>query len=125
MFLSRRHFLALAILAAPAASAAADSWEKLKPGMTPEQASAVLGDHLFASRGRDFEVGIYDCKAEVVFLRGQLVAWTSPADQPAVPSPTDLLKFEQQLRPGAATPRVPVQRIEPPRRGSLLPSYRL
>ncbi|MDP3069320.1 MAG: hypothetical protein Q8N18_03480 [Opitutaceae bacterium] len=125
MFLSRRHLLALAILAASAMGAAAQSWDKLKPGMTPEQASAALGDHLFASRGRDFEIGIYDRKAEVVFLRGQLVAWTSPADQPAVPSPIDLLKFEQQLRLGAAAPRVPVQRIAPPRRGSLLPSYRL
>ncbi len=122
--------LALVLLAAPLAGAGAESWDKLKPGMTPEETAAALGQSLFASRGRDFEIGIYDRRAEVVFLRGQLVAWTSPASLSALPAPSraDIWQFNQQWRPlpNARVFGTPVPSPRPPSgRGTFLPSYRL
>ena len=131
MVLHRGIWFTLVLLAAPLAGVAAESWDKLKPGMTAAETTAALGNSLIASRGRDFEVGIYDGKGEVVFLRGQLIAWTSPASlaAPPVPSPAGTWQFNQQWRP-LPIARVfespsPAPRPQPGRRGSFLPSYRL
>ncbi len=127
----RRIVLTAALLAAPALGAAEESWAKLKPGMTPAETAKALGLSLFSTRARGFEIGIYEGKAEVVFLRDQLVAWTSPASQPSAPPPANTWQFNQQWRP------LPTVRIfdlpaaqaapsfEPRRRGSFLPLYRL
>jgi hypothetical protein len=63
----------------PVAADAAGDWSQLKPGMTREETTAVLGAELMASRGRGFDVAIYDGRAEVLYLNGQVVAWTAPA----------------------------------------------
>ena len=105
------------------AVSAADKWAGLKPGMTRGEAMAVLGTELVASSGRGFEIAIYDGQAEVVYLRGQVVAWTAPASSNAQPSPTNVWQFEQvaRARPAAAT-----RRAEPARgNGAILPAYRL
>ena len=121
--------IALLSLAAPLARAANDNgWLSLKAGMTPAETSALLGFALVGSKARDFEIGIYDGRAEVVFLRGQLVAWTGPATAPSAPPPANAWRFDQQWRSRAGTraiERGPEARVEAPRRGTFLPSYRL
>lgn len=100
MILSRQIWCALALLVLPLAGDAQESWSKLKPGMTPTETTSALGQFLFSTRGRGFEVGIYEGKAEVVFLRGQLVAWTSPPSLPSAPTPPPAaFQFNQQWRP--------------------------
>ena len=103
---------------------AADKWSSLKAGMTRSEAMSVLGTELVASRGRGFEVAIYDGQAEVVYLRGQVVAWTAPASSKAPPSPADAWQFDQmsRARSNASAPR----RVEPRAgNGAILPAYRL
>lgn len=121
--------IALLSLAAPLADTAAESgWLNLKAGMTPAETSAALGFALIGSKARDFEIGIYDGRAEVVFLRGQLVAWTGPAAAPSAPPPVNAWRFDQQWRSRGATRAVergPEPRIEAPKRGTILPSYRI
>lgn len=58
---------------------AAEGWERLKLGMTSDEALAAIGTPLMRSAGKGFEIWIYDQQAEVVFYGGPLVAWTSPA----------------------------------------------
>ena len=103
---------------------AADKWTSLKAGMTRSEATSVLGTELVASRGRGFEVAIYDGQAEVVYLRGQVVAWTAPASSKAAPSPANAWQFNQgtSARSHVAAPR----RVETrPGNGAILPAYRL
>ena len=103
---------------------AADKWSSLKAGMTRSEAMSVLGTELVASRGRGFEVAIYDGQAEVVYLRGQVVAWTAPASSKAAPAPADAWQFDQmsRARSNASAPR----RVEARSgNGAILPAYRL
>jgi hypothetical protein len=128
MVFLRRIVLLAALLAAPALRAADETWSKLKPGMTPAETAKALGTSLFSSRGRGFEIGIYEGKAEVVFLRDQLVAWTSPVGQPAAPTPPmTAFQFNQQWRPlpAARVFNAPSAPVYERRRGSFLPAYRL
>ena len=106
------------------AASAADKWAALKAGMTRSEAVAVLGTELVASSGRGFEVAIYDGRAEVVFLNGQVVAWTAPATSAATPSPANAFQFDQmsRARSNASAPR----KVEARRgNGAILPAYRL
>ncbi|MBL9199531.1 MAG: hypothetical protein JNL39_03450 [Opitutaceae bacterium] len=132
MVAPRRIGFALALFILPVFGSAAEAWAKLKPGMTATETTGALGQYLFSTRGRGFEIGIYEGKAEVVFLRGQLVAWTSPASQPNVQSPPmAAFQFNQQWRPlpDARVFEAPAaaQRAEssPGRRGYFLPLRRL
>jgi hypothetical protein len=105
-------------------AAAGDKWTELKTGMTRSEAMAVLGAELVASSGRGFEVAIYDGQAEVVYLRGQVVAWTAPASSKAEASPKNAWQFEQVAR--ARTNGAATRRVEPRRgNGAILPAYRL
>lgn len=115
--------LGLSLLCSTAMSAA-DKWAGLKAGMSRGEAMTVLGTELVASSGRGFEVAIYDGQAEVVYLRGQVVAWTAPASSRAEASPTNVWQFEQVARPRTNT--APARRAEPARgNGTILPAYRL
>ena len=106
------------------ATSAADKWAALKAGMTRSEAMSVLGTELVASSGRGFEVAIYDGQAEVVYLRGQVVAWTAPASSKAVPSPANTWQFDQVSR--ARTNASGARRVETrPGNGAILPAYRL
>ena len=67
----------LLLLFAPGPLRAAAEWTQLKLGMTRDQAVAALGEPLIRSSGQDFEVWIYDERAELVFY-GVLVGWSSP-----------------------------------------------
>lgn len=104
------------------------NWSQMKAGMTRTQTVAVLGRELVASKGRGFEVAIYDGAAEVVFLNDQVVAWTAPATATEAPaSPRDAMKFEQvsKARRGAdAAPAAEVRAVYP-RPAAVLPAYRL
>lgn len=128
MVLPRVLLLVLTLLSTLSSRAADEPWSKLKPGMTPAETARALGTSLFSSRGRGFEIGIYEGKAEVVFLRDQLVAWTGPVGQPGAPTPPmAAFQFNQQWRPLPAArvferPSAPVYER---RRGSFLPAYRL
>jgi len=113
-----------AILAlVPVTGHAIDGWARLKTGMTRTEASAVLGAELMASKGRGFEVAIYDGRAEVVFLHGQVVAWTAPATSEAAPAPEGTWQFDQAARSRVSTP-TPMRSREI-RRDAILPAYRL
>ena len=80
-----------------------------------------------ASKGRGFEVAIYDGQAEVVYLRGQVVAWTAPASSQAAPSPSDVWQFDQSARGrgNVEGARRVDDRAPEIRRSALLPAYRL
>lgn len=111
------------LVAVPAS--AADKWTHLRAGMTRTEAVAVLGGELAASRARDFEVAIYDNRAEVVYLRGQVVAWTAPSSSEAAPSPANTWEFAQTPR---ARNNVPSSRRPSegrPGNGRILPAYRM
>lgn len=101
---------------------AADAWMELKPGMSRTEAAALLGRELLLSRGRGFELAIYDGRAEVLFLHGMLVAWSPPATSASPPSPS-AFKFDQQWRPRVVPRPLLEPRAEPARRSQFLPSY--
>ncbi|HWL15038.1 MAG TPA: hypothetical protein VNR00_05500 [Opitutus sp.] len=71
--------LVLGIAGLANVSPAAGGWPELKAGMTAQETAAALGEPLMRSQGRQFELWIYDSGAEVVCLRGVVVAWTAPA----------------------------------------------
>jgi hypothetical protein len=112
----------------PLAADAAGDWSQLKPGMTRVEANAALGAELMGSRGRGFEVAIYDGRAEVLFLNGQVVAWTAPATSVAPPPPaTATWQFDQvpraRPRPAAANGGLPAPSPYV-RQRAILPAYR-
>lgn len=51
----------------------------MKTGLTTAETAAVLGEPLIKSHGRNFDLWLYDSGAEVLYLYGIVVAWTSPA----------------------------------------------
>ncbi len=53
-------------------------WSSLKPGMTPQEVSAVIGKPILQTQGHGFEIWIYDHQAEVVFHGGLVMGWTAP-----------------------------------------------
>lgn len=75
--------LVFVALCTPTFAAGAKDWAKLKPGMTPDEAFAALGQPLIRNSNRGYEVWIYDSKAEVVFHQGPVLAWTIPTPNPA------------------------------------------
>ena len=110
-------------LAAVANCQAAERWDALKPGLTQEEATNLLGAPLLASRGRGFDVANYDQRGEVVFLAGRLVAWSTPAKAPVNPSPVGTWAFVQQpvrLPKPVFAARQPVAE----QRAAVMPSYR-
>ena len=119
---------AAAVLLVPVSAWGAGSWGQLKAGMTRSEAVAVLGTELVASKGGGFEVAIYDGRAEVVFLRGQVVAWTAPVSSEAAPAPPDAWQFDQVSRLRARG-QPPIRTAEPRatnvRPAAILPAYRL
>jgi len=111
----------------PVAAEAAGDWSQLKPGMTRVEANATLGAELMGSRGRGFEVAIYDGRAEVLFLNGQVVAWTAPAASAAPPPPAGTWQFEQvpRVRARSSTANTAPQAPNPyVRQRAILPAYR-
>lgn len=116
--------LAVSLLVSSTAFAA-DKWENLKPGMTRAEAAAVLGTELVASSGRGFEIAIYEDKAEVVYLRGQVVAWTAPSASKVQQSPANAWQFDQVSRV-RSTASAAARAVEKrPANGPILPAYRL
>jgi hypothetical protein len=103
----------------------AQEWSQLKPGMSRDEASAVIGRALISSSGRGFEVSIYDHRAELVFHDGKLVTWTAPASSAAAVAPANTWRFEQVMIVRA--PVVPIRKPAPPsaRRSIILPASRL
>lgn len=120
----RHLFLSLSFcLAMTASCPAAERWDELKPGLTQEEATKLLGAPLVASRGRGFDVANYDQRGEVVFLGGRLVAWSTPTKKPPRPSPVGTWGFVQQ------PVRLPKSSLasrpsSPEQRAAVLPSYR-
>ena len=114
------------VVCSTASLAGADRWAELKPGMTRGEAAALLGGELMASRSRGFEVAIYDQKAEVVYLRGQVVAWTAPASSSAAASPGEAWHFEQ-TRSSTPSPAPAANAARAPElnRRAILPAYRI
>jgi hypothetical protein len=111
----------------PVAAAAAGDWSQLKAGMTRDETTAVLGSELMASRGRGFDLAIYDGRAEVLYLNGQVVAWTAPAASEAPPPPLSAWQFDQtprvrsRLPSASAAGQMPDARV---RQRAILPAYR-
>jgi hypothetical protein len=111
----------------PVAADAAGDWSQLKPGMTREETTAVLGAELMASRGRGFDVAIYDGRAEVLYLNGQVVAWTAPAASEAPTPPASAWQFDQsprarpRLQPAGGANAVSGAGV---RQRAILPAYR-
>ena len=67
------------VMLTSAVGSATIGWGSLKPGMTPKEVSATLGNPLLSSAGHGFEIWIYDNKSEVIFHGGMLMGWTVPA----------------------------------------------
>ncbi len=117
----------LVALLFPVAADAAGDWSQLKPGMSRAETSAALGTELMGSRGRGFEVAIYDGRAEVLFLNGQVVAWTAPAVSAGLPPPAATWQFDQvprvRPRPSSANAvrQAPGSAV---RQRAILPAYR-
>lgn len=99
--------LLVVCLALPLAGRAADGWERMKPGMTHAEVTAVLGEPLISSVARGFVIATYDRQAEVVILQGKVVAWTAPAGSAGTTS-AEAWQFEQRAR--AAAPEAKVRR---------------
>ncbi len=114
--------MAFLLLCVPGFLSGAERWAQLKLGMTAEETVAAIGEPLFRSAGRGFELWIYDHRAEVVFF-GPLIGWTTPSpggekgetndiwlsDHTGVPTPTFLsqlprpiIKSNQSRRNGEA-----------------------
>jgi hypothetical protein len=72
-------FVAALVLGLLPHASAAESWKAMKTGLTTTETAAVLGQPLIKSHGRNFDLWVYDSGAEVVYLYGIVVAWTSPA----------------------------------------------
>lgn len=108
------------------AALTAGGWDQLKPGMSRDEASTVVGSALITSVARGFEVAVYDERAELVYLEGRLVAWTAPVSQSAPPAPMNTWQFNQvRTRPASASMVPPALSRQPGRRGQILPAYRL
>ena len=97
-------------------------WLNLKPGLSRSETIQLLGTPLLASRGGDFELANYDRCGELLFVRGQLVAWSAPARTQTAPVPAGTWTFTQYpvARAKSASTRLPT----PERRNAILPSYR-
>lgn len=111
----------------PVAADAAGDWSQLRAGMTREETTAVLGSELMASRGRGFDVAIYDGRAEVLYLNGQVVAWTAPAASDASSPPASAWQFDQTPRVRLRVPAAQGANGSPGanvRQRAILPSYR-
>ncbi|MEO6245394.1 MAG: hypothetical protein ABIQ12_08150 [Opitutaceae bacterium] len=111
------------LLAASSWGAEDEAWSSLKPGMTRVEAVAMMGPELVGSRGRGFEIAIYDDNAELVFLHGGLVAWTAPVGSLRGPAQENILRFNQQGRPRYGALAVPDPRVAPVKRALFLPVY--
>lgn len=79
MSFTRFTLLIAIVLGCMSRGAAAESWKAMKTGLTSAETATVLGEPLIKSHGRNFDLWIYDSGAEVVYLYGIVVAWTSPA----------------------------------------------
>lgn len=102
----------------------AQEWEKLKPGMSRDEAAGFIGRALISSAGRGFEVAIYDHRAELVFLDGMLVTWTAPAASSAAPAPANTWRFEQEKFVPAPVAPIRKPAASPVKRVIVLPAYR-
>ena len=71
--------LACLVLLTSAFGSTALGWNRLKPGMTPAEVSAAIGNPLLRSEGRGFILWIYDHQSEVIFHGGTVMGWTAPA----------------------------------------------
>ena len=71
--------LACLVLLTSAFGSATLGWNRLKPGMTPAEVSAAIGNPLLQSEGHGFIIWIYDHQSEVLFHRGMVMGWTAPA----------------------------------------------
>lgn len=83
--MSRSHLvglLAFLLLAGGVGAASRESWSQLRAGMSAEETAATLGRPLIRTRGRGYEMWIYDSCAEVLFQHGPVAAWTVPVPNP-------------------------------------------
>lgn len=67
------------LLASPAWAVGRGGWDTLKVGMSALETSQALGSPLIRNVNKGFELWIYDGRAEVLFFRGPVVAWTPPS----------------------------------------------
>ena len=92
--------LALFAFFVPGFVRGADRWAQLKIGMTAYETAAVIGEPLFRSAGRGFELWIYDRHAEVLFF-GSLIGWTTPGTEKAASRVVDVWQDNHR---GASAP---------------------
>ncbi len=112
------------LLTASGRAAEDEGWASLKPGLTRAETVSMLGREIVGSRGRGFEIAIYEGRAEMVFLNGSLVAWTAPAaSMSGAPTAENTWQFEQQWGPRFRVVPLVEQRNEPGRRPTFLPVY--
>lgn len=109
-------------LVSPACAAGA-GWTHLKAGMAQAETFQLLGKPLIQTRGRGFEVWIYDNNAEAVFYRGPLVAWTAPTggDSASAQSPQEDISLQPAFL-SAPRPVMPARPQDSGGDGEALPS---
>ncbi len=97
MFRRTLWLFALIALVSPAFALGRGGWSSVKLGMSRNEAAAALGTPLIRSVSRGFELWIYDGRAEVLFFRGPVIAWTAPA----------VSRVEESRQPDVITPERP------------------
>jgi hypothetical protein len=113
------------LAASPLLSATPEQgWLQLKPGLSPTETSQLLGAPMLASRGGDFERANYDRCGELLFVRGQLVAWSAPAKFQTAPVPAGTWTFAQHPVPSSRAKSTATRLPTPDRRNPVMPSYR-
>jgi hypothetical protein len=96
-----------------AAARAGSGWAQLKAGMSYAEAVTALGQPLLRSKGREFELWIYDRGAEVVYFRGTVVAWTAPNGAAVLGG--EQIDLRGVFQRAAATPPPPPKPVYVPR----------
>ncbi|MBL9214165.1 MAG: hypothetical protein JNG83_01685 [Opitutaceae bacterium] len=101
---------------APAVARAGEDWARLRLKMTPEETVAAIGQPLFRSAGKGFELWIYDQQAEALIFAGSLIGWTSPRQGAAGIRSTDIWR-ENPDRTAFPTflSQLPAPRVRRPR----------
>ena len=104
------------LLLAGSLCAGPDPWAQLKPGLTPESVTALLGAPVLLTKGHGTQTWIYDNGGEVL-IRDTLVEWTQPAMPPsATPTraPAPHLAPKQPVKPAVVIAPPPAAKATVP-----------
>lgn len=112
-------FFAFALLTSPAWAVGRGGWETIKLGMSAIETNEALGAPLIRTVNRGLELWIYDGRAEVLFFRGPVIAWTPPTAAVAGTKPP----ANDVILPTRPTAPAPVEKNATPHRPTTTDGY--